>query len=104
VGALRRADHRRFRRQWNPAATPQVAAAAALWIEKHAAQFDAYPEDWMRVEAVRKALFDSADKGAAADADKLGDGRLRAADALSEQAAPASRLAAQPPDADDYAF
>ena len=86
------------------AATPQVAGAAALWIEKHRAQFDAYAEGWKRVEAVRKALFDSAAKSAAAYADELGYGMLRAADALSQQAAPASRLTASPPDAADYAF
>jgi subtilisin family serine protease len=86
------------------AATPQVAAAAALWIEKHRTQFDAYAEDWKRVEAVRRALFDSAAKGAAAYTDELGCGMLRAADALSQQAAPASRLTASPPDAADYAF
>ena len=72
------------------AATPQVAAAAALWIENHRNDFDAYTEGWMRVEAVRKALFESAAKGAAAYADKLGDGMLRAADALSRAAAPAA--------------
>ena len=86
------------------AATPQVAGAAALWIEKHRAQFDAYAEGWKRVEAVRKALFDSAAKGAAAYADELGYGMLRAADALSQQAAPASRLTASPLDTTDYAF
>jgi subtilisin family serine protease len=86
------------------AATPQVAAAAALWIEKHRARFDAYAEGWKRVEAVRKALFDSAAKGAAAYADELGYGMLRAADALSQQATPAFRLTALPPDAADYAF
>ena len=85
------------------AATPQVAATAALWIEKHRAQYDAYSEGWKRVEAVRKALFDSAAK-AADYADELGCGMLRAADALSLQAAPASRLTASPPDAVDYAF
>ena len=45
------------------AATPQVAAAAALWIQKHQAQWKAYPQGWMRVEAVRKALFESARLG-----------------------------------------
>ena len=34
-------------------ATPQVAAAAALWIERYKA---ALPDDWRRVEAVRHAL------------------------------------------------
>ena len=63
------------------AATPQVAGAAALWIQKHRAAYDAYPEAWMRVEAVRKALFDSA---AADNARKgyFGAGQLRAKDAL----------------------
>ncbi|WP_174512591.1 S8 family serine peptidase [Methylocella tundrae] len=85
-------------------ATPQVAGAAALWIEKHRAQFDAYPQGWLRVEAVRKALFDSAAKGAAADAEELGYGMLRAADALSRQAAPASRLARSAPDNANFAL
>jgi subtilisin family serine protease len=86
------------------AATPQVAAAAALWIEKHRAEFDAYPENWMRVEAVRKALFDSAAKGDAAYAVELGDGMLRAADVLSQKAAPTAQLTASPPASADFAF
>jgi hypothetical protein len=86
------------------AATPQIAAAAALCIEKHRAEFDSYAESWKHVEAVRKALFDSAAKGAAAYADELGYGILRAADALSQQAAPASQLTASPPDTADDAF
>lgn len=39
------------------AATPQVAAAVALWIEKHKASL---PRDWRRVEAARHALFSTA--------------------------------------------
>jgi hypothetical protein len=39
------------------AATPQVAAAAALWIEHHKRHLRA---DWRRVEAVRHALFSTA--------------------------------------------
>jgi hypothetical protein len=39
------------------AATPQVAAAAALWIERYKNEL---PRDWRRVEAVRHALFQSA--------------------------------------------
>jgi hypothetical protein len=31
-------------------ATPQVAAAAALWVQAHRAAVDAYPAGWMRVE------------------------------------------------------
>jgi hypothetical protein len=40
------------------AATPQVAAAVALWFEKYKGQL---PRDWKRVEAVRHALFTSAE-------------------------------------------
>ena len=43
--------------QGTSAATPQVAAAAALWFEKHKAVL---PRDWRRVEAVRHALFSTA--------------------------------------------
>ena len=68
------------------AATPQVAASAALWIQKNREAYDAYPEPWMRVEAVRKALFDSAGK----DPDHvawLGNGRVCARSLLDEQPA-----------------
>jgi hypothetical protein len=43
-------------------ATPQIAAATALWIQKNQAAWNAYSEGWMRVEAVRIALFDSSAK------------------------------------------
>jgi hypothetical protein len=70
-----------FDGQGTSSATPQVAAAAALWIQLHKAKWQGYPEDWMRVEAVRKALFDSA--AAPADKLRLGRGELRALDALN---------------------
>ena len=57
-------------------ATPQVAAAAALWIEKYK---KVLPRNWRRVEAVRKALFESALK---ADPKDVGNGVLRARAAL----------------------
>jgi len=58
-------------------ATPQVAAAAALWIEKYKAVL---PRDHQRVEAVRRALFSSAkDKG---KPDHFGNGVLQARAAL----------------------
>ncbi|HYC88109.1 MAG TPA: S8 family serine peptidase [Thermoanaerobaculia bacterium] len=57
-------------------ATPQVAAAAALWIEKYKAVL---PRNFRRVEAVRKALFDSARK---VDPEHFGNGILRARAAL----------------------
>jgi hypothetical protein len=60
-------------------ATPQIAAAAALWLERYKADL---PRDWRRVEAVMYALFSSA-KDPGDDRDKLGNGILRAAAALA---------------------
>lgn len=66
--------------QGTSCATPQVAAAAALWIAENRARYDAYPEDWMRVEAVRQALFSSAHKPGSLKT--FGNGLLRAHKAL----------------------
>jgi subtilisin family serine protease len=60
------------------AATPQVAAAAAIWFEKYKKEM---PRDWRRVEAVRHALFKSADV-TDLDAKRMGRGILKAYDAL----------------------
>ncbi len=68
-------------------ATPQIAAAAALWLMHHNPQYD---QPWMRVEAVRKALFESA--GATDKPRRLGRGVLRAADALAIGPADAAEL------------
>lgn len=43
-------------------ATPQIASAAALYYSKYYQTLRALPEKWMIVEAIRKALFDSAAK------------------------------------------
>src|SRR5579859_3310989 len=72
------------------AATPQVAAAAAIWLQKNRDAVDAYPEGWMRVEAIRKALFDSAN--ANADRLRLGHGELQASAALGKSAAATADL------------
>ncbi len=40
------------------AATPQIAAAAATWLQKNKAACGRYTQPWMRVGAVRRALFD----------------------------------------------
>lgn len=70
-------------------ATPQVAAAAALYFQKHGRTlFDAarYPERWMCVEAVRRALFTNADRNAdGGSTEKLGNGIVQAAAALAAQ-------------------
>ncbi|HEX8252785.1 MAG TPA: S8 family serine peptidase [Thermoanaerobaculia bacterium] len=58
-------------------ATPQVAAAAALWMENHKEVL--LRRDWRRVEAVRKALFESARK---TNAEHFGNGILQARAAL----------------------
>ncbi|HEY5785963.1 MAG TPA: S8 family serine peptidase [Microlunatus sp.] len=58
-------------------ATPQVAAAAALWIEHYKTSL---PRTWQRVEAARHALFSSATRHA--DRDHVGHGILHADHAL----------------------
>jgi len=82
------------------AATPQIAAAAALWIAEHYDAVMAYPQPWMRVEAVRRALFDSAARQTAQMApaetfEMIGNGVLKAEEALKiapKQAGVLSRL------------
>ena len=74
-------------------ATPQLAAAVALWMARHAQALAAYPEPWMRVEAARSALFQSALKSTALMGkeetfEKIGRGVLQA-DALLQIAPPA---------------
>jgi len=78
-------------------ATPQIAATAALWIQRNLRAWEAYPEGWMRVAAVRHALFSSAH--AIADEERwLGQGELRARDALNVLPAKASELHPEPAD------
>ena len=69
-------------------ATPQIAAAAALWLAEHFDAVNAYPEPWMRVEAVRRALFATAAKStprmdAAKTFETIGQGVLKADAALA---------------------
>ena len=86
------------------AATPQIAAAAALWIQKFKPQWEAYPEGWMRVEAVRKALFESARLDQADLGSRLGRGMVQAEAALSQSPAPQVDLQKQPEDAASLPF
>jgi len=60
--------------------TPQVAAAAALWFQHQPSPVSVEP--WQRVEAVRHALFTSADKTPPDSFKFFGQGLLRAGDAL----------------------
>lgn len=68
----------RLNGQGTSAATPQVAAAAALWIERHKSDL---PGGWQRVEAVRHALFSTAKFKK--DAKHFGNGVLQARSALA---------------------
>lgn len=78
----------RFDGSGTSSATPQIAGAVALYIQANRKKLNALPEAWMRVEAVRKAMFDSS---AHLDEAKLGHGVLRAKAALA-QPVPASTL------------
>lgn len=71
-------------------ATPQIASASAGWLMAHGSGFES---NWRRVEAVRRALFQSADKSLPESEKYFGNGVLRAADVLAvEPAAFASDL------------
>jgi len=74
-------------------ATPQVAAAAALWFAKHNPQYD---QPWKRVEAVRNALFSSGDRNHKDFEKYYGNGVIRARAALD--VAPIQNLAMTPAD------
>ncbi len=82
--------------QGTSAATPQIAAAVALWYEKYKSIL---PRDWRRVEAVRHALFTSARSG---DPTYLGSGILQAKKALA--VGPVLNLPKTPADRDSFAF
>ena len=85
------------------AATPQVAAAAANWIQENMAALQAYPFAWMRVEAVRQALFGGAQRHND-DILHFGAGQLRAAHACAIAPAAAQSLRKQAPDTADHPF
>lgn len=79
------------------AATPQVAAAAALWLEKYKSVL---PRSWRRVEAVRHALFTAAAR--TDNPNQLGMGMLRARRALD--IAPDLMREQSKSDSDSFAF
>jgi hypothetical protein len=91
------ADAVRRNGEGTSAATPQVAAAVALWLEKYKREL---PRDWRRVEAVRHALFTSARNQT--DRKRLGHGIVQASRALGVQ--PVLGLAQTPADDDSFAF
>jgi hypothetical protein len=84
------------------AATPQIAAAAALWLAEHWERISQYSQPWMRIEAVRQALFQSARKKTdrmelAETKEKIGQGVLRARAALAIQPPNEGQLVKLPP-------
>jgi hypothetical protein len=86
-------------------ATPQIAAAAALWIQKYKTEWNGYSEGWMRVEAVRKALYDSATLTSKDLGKRLGRGIIRAHNAIKEQKpAKESELKITPKDSVSFPF
>ncbi len=87
--------------QGTSAATPQIAAAAALWLQKYKPQMKGWP-GWKVVEAVRKALFDSAYKKLANCLEYFGQGALQAANALAIK--PNANVIQTPPDTATFAF
>jgi len=69
--------------QGTSAATPQIAAAAALWLQYYRDNQDLGGEAWRRVESVRNALFKSAVPGSFSGWEKyFGSGIVQASDAL----------------------
>jgi hypothetical protein len=88
-------------------ATPQIAAAAALYLQRHARElFSAdYREPWRRVEAVRRALLQSAKGGYDREVmEKIGAGVLRAKAALAVSPGSAAALRQTPADKPTFAF
>jgi hypothetical protein len=86
------------------AATPQVAGAAALWIQQHRRQLSSYTAGWQRVEAARFALFSAAARGRQEPFEKLGWGPVQASDAIQQDPVPAEKLARQPEDSASFSF
>jgi hypothetical protein len=69
-------------------ATPQIAAAAALWIVRYRKEIETLlngkpTEKWKKVEMVKNALFKSANKSYSESSKYFGQGTLRSFDALS---------------------
>ncbi len=76
-------------------ATPQIAAAVALYLQLYRKTLieSADYQGWKRVEAVRQALFRSADRTAdGGSREKLGNGLLRANHALAIKPIPSQML------------
>ncbi len=89
-------DAVRLNGEGTSAATPQVAAAVALWFEKYK---DLLPRNFQRIEAVRNALFSTAQKR---DPKHFGNGVLQARAALDVK--PVLNLPRSPHSENSFAF
>ena len=87
--------------QGTSSATPQIAAAAALWLQKHKPEMKGW-RGFEVVEAVRHALFESANAALPDSAAYFGRGVLRADAALA--VAPVRAAAPTAPDTAEFAF
>lgn len=94
-------DVYRFNGAGTSSATPQVAATAALYIQANRKELAKLPQPWMRVEAVRLALFSSA---AEADKKMFGKGIIRSMNALATKVADASQLKKEKKDSTSFAL
>ncbi|OJY73103.1 MAG: hypothetical protein BGP12_08300 [Rhodospirillales bacterium 70-18] len=83
------------------AATPQIAAATALWLERHRQALTGH-SGWQRVEAARLALFRAAGRDGPPDA-RLGRGVLHADAALGFAPALPATLRKEAEDHTDFA-
>ncbi|MDB5471554.1 MAG: peptidase [Caulobacter sp.] len=90
-----------FSGQGTSCATPQIAAAAAVWIAHNRAALKAYSQPWMRVEAVRRALGQAA-RTQGLNLGKLGAGALRADAALGIAPPAEATLVREPKDSADF--
>lgn len=90
--------------QGTSCATPQIAAAAALWLAHHWDEVAALPA-WKRGEAARQALFRSASLGLRPAPDpKLGWGGVRAHEMLNLGLASLGALTAEKPASASWAW
>jgi hypothetical protein len=111
-GAAHQEPHFIMKGGGTSSAAPQIAAAAALWIVKNRETLEqkGYRGTWKQVEAVRYALFKSAEKfdahtGSIANAQQkqgkyysyLGQGALRALRALEVEVPAEQQLRPSPP-------
>ena len=87
------------------AATPQVAAAAALWLQQHQGRLTQH-QGWQRVEAVRQALFGAMPWPKQPDEtqQRLGRRNLNATEALRELPGNPAALRQEEPDRAGFAL